>query len=424
MELTTTLAFAAMPVLLLGASAALAHAYNRLHTRMQRTARDRDSYLEVLEGSNDALFVVNFVNGRIYQANEQAARLLGFDRDALVGRTIFQLHPPDLLHRSAERIADAWEQQGAIYDDIPLVSATGEVIPVESSVRVTSYRGQPAVIVFARDIRDRLALEGRVRVQQALVERQNQELLDSIRYAQRIQRAVLPEAAGLADLFPESFILFRPKDIVSGDLYWFAQRGERTIVAAADCTGHGVPGALLSLIAASLFREHVVERGTVAPAALLAALREGIITALNIQEEVDATRDGMNASVVSIDHLNGTVSYAGAYAPLYHLRDGEIIEYKGDRMPVGFQEGGLRPFSETTFEVQPGDRIYLLSDGLQDQFGGPDGKKLKSSGLKQWITATAGLSMDDQHQAISDRFRAWKGSEEQVDDVLLVGIEL
>ncbi|HRP00866.1 MAG TPA: SpoIIE family protein phosphatase, partial [Flavobacteriales bacterium] len=161
-----------------------------------------------------------------------------------------------------------------------------------------------------------------------------------------------------------------------------------------------------------------------APAALLGALREGIITTLNIQEEVDATRDGMNVSVVSIDHTNGTVSYAGAYAPIYHVRGSELIEYKGDRMPVGFQEGGHRPFAETTFQVQPGDRIYLFSDGLQDQFGGPDGKKLKSSGLKQWITATSGLSMDDQHQSISDRFRVWKGSEEQVDDVLLIGIEL
>lgn len=424
MDLTAVLAFGALPVLLLGASMTLSHAYNRLQERHKRIEEDRASFLEVLEGSNDALFVINFVNGRIYLANEAAARLLGYARERLERLTIFDLHPKTYLHQSAARIADAWEHKGAIYQDIPLVSQSGEEIPVECSVRVASYAGKPAIILFARDIRDRLALQRRVDQQQAVVKRQNTDLLASLRYAQRIQRAILPEPEGLAELFPESFILFRPRDIVSGDLFWFARHKGRSVVAAADCTGHGVPGSLLSLIGASLMQETVIDQGTTAPAGVLEALRKGFHQALNRNEGGAEQRDGMNIGLATIDPETLMLSYAGAYAPLYLIRDGELIEHKGDRMPIGHYEGVVRPFGQLDIQLRTGDRFYLFSDGLADQFGGPMGKKLRSAGLKQWLLDTASMSMDEQHQAISDRFRNWKGEEEQVDDVLLIGVQV
>lgn len=416
------LALGAVPVALLGASFGLAHAYNKLRRRHDEIARDRTSYLEVIEGSNDGLFVINFVNGRIYQANDKAAALLGYTREELEGLTIFQLHPDSALHRSAERIADAWQQQGAVYEDVPMLHANGDVIPVESSARVTSYDGKPAIVLFIRDIRERLELQRRVNEQQAVVKRQNDDLLSSIRYAQRIQRAVLPEASELNGLFPESFILFRPRDIVSGDLFWFAEVDGRKVVAAADCTGHGVPGALLSLIGASLFQEVVMERRILEPARMLEAMREGFVAALNRDDQ--GHRDGMNVSVAVIDPSARRARFAGAYHPLCLLRDGAITEFKGDRMPIGLHEGERKPFTEHEVPVRAGDRLYLFTDGIADQFGGPSGKKLRGAGLKQWLVETATLAMDDQHQAISDRFRAWKGTEEQVDDALLIGVEL
>jgi PAS domain S-box-containing protein len=422
MELTLGLALGAVPVVLLGASVALSHAYNRLYKRNQKAEQDRRSLLEVLEGSNDALFVINFVNGRIYQANEQAAVLLGYSRAELAQLTIFQLHPDEYLQRSAIRIADAWQNRGAIYEDIPLLTADGSLIDVESSVRVTSYDGKPAIILFARDIRERLVLQRKVSEQQALVGRQNRDLLSSIRYAQRIQKAVLPDAELLQELLPDSFILFRPRDIVSGDLYWFAEVDGQVVIAAADCTGHGVPGALLSLIAASLFQETVMERHILEPGAMLNALRDGFVGALNKNDGAEH-RDGMNVSVVCYDRATRHLRYAGAYAPLYILRGAEVLEYKGDRMPIGHYDGEERSFTQESVRLEPGDRFYLFSDGLCDQFGGPMGKKLRSAGLKQWLRDTADLPIEEQHQAISDRFRLWKGKEEQVDDVLLVGVQ-
>jgi PAS domain S-box-containing protein len=423
MELTTLLTYGALPALFLGASVGLSVAYNRLQARHARAERDRNSYLEVLEGSNDALFVINFVNGRIYQANQRAADLLGYTRSQLARLSIFELHPKSLLQLSSLRIADAWERKGAVYQDIPLLTAAGEEVAVECSTRVTSYNGHPAVVLFARDIRERLALERKVSEQQAVVQEQNRELVSSIRYAQRIQRAVLPGAERLQELFPSSFILFRPRDIVSGDLYWFGEKDGRTVVVAADCTGHGVPGALLSLIATSLLDENVREKGFVDPARILDASREGMVQALSRSEGGSGHRDGMNATVVAFDAGRRSLAYAGAFGPLYVVRNGELIEHKGDRMPIG-QADDIRPFTSLEIPLQPGDRIFLFSDGLQDQFGGTEGRKLKSAGLKQWLVSTSELPIDDQYQALSDRFRMWKGELEQVDDVLLIGIEV
>ena len=424
MELNALLFYAAVPVALLATSAGLAHAYNRLRSGYTRIENDRQSYLEVLEASNDALFVVNFVNGRIYQANDMAAAMLGYTREQLARLTIFELHPASYLHLSAERIADAWESKGLIYEDIPLLHADGRVIPVESSTKVTSYRGYPAIILFARDITERLELKAKVSAQQAIVHQQNQDLLSSIRYAKRIQQAVLPSGDALQDLILGSFVLHRPKDIVSGDMHWFGERDGRLVLIAADCTGHGVPGALLTLIGASIFQELVHERGLTRPSELLDNARTVLASTLGTDEEESGPQDGMNAAVVSLDREARKLTYAGAFAPLVLVRQGELLEFKGDRMPVGHTSNEVKGFEQVEVELLPGDRIYLFSDGLQDQFGGPNGKRLRSSGLKQWLLETAMLPIDDQYQAISDRFRMWKGREEQVDDVLLIGVEI
>ncbi len=413
----------AVAVLLLMVAIGISVAYNRLQGVHSTAVHDRDSFLSILEASNDALFVINFVSGKIHLANAKASELIGIPTNELTTLTIFDLHPKEFLHRSADRIADAWEKKGNIYSDIPLLSSKAEVIPVESSTRVSSYQGEPAVILYARDIRERLKLQNAVEEQQTIVREQNIQLLSSIRYAQRIQRAVLPEAERLQTLLPESFILFRPKDIVSGDLYWFAEQDGAVVLVAADCTGHGVPGALLTLIGATLFNDVVLKKKVKDTGAILDAVRSGMIQALS-KDGGEAGHDGMNAAVLRYDPKTKYMYYSGGYAPLYVVRNGELTEHKGDRMPVGPHSGDLGSFSSGTIQLQLGDRLFICSDGLQDQFGGPQGKKLKSSGLKEWLVLTSTLTLDDQYQAISDNFRMWLGKGEQIDDVLLVGFEV
>ncbi|MBP6311025.1 MAG: SpoIIE family protein phosphatase [Flavobacteriales bacterium] len=423
MDLTIGLAVMAFAILLLVVAIGISIAYNRLQGVHSTTVHDRDSFLSILEASNDALFVINFVSGKIHLANAKASELIGISTNELTTLTIFDLHPKEFLHRSADRIADAWEKKGNIYSDIPLLSSTSEVIPVESSTRVSSYKGEPAVILYARDIRERLELQNEVEEQQMIVREQNHQLLSSIRYAQRIQRAVLPEAEGLQTLLPESFILFRPKDIVSGDLYWFAEQDGAVVLVAADCTGHGVPGALLTLIGATLFNDVVLKKKVTDTGAILDAVRSGMIQALS-KDGDEARHDGMNAAVLRYDPRTKDVYYSGGYTPLYVVRNGELTEQKGDRMPVGPHTGDMGSFSSGSIQLQLGDRLFICSDGLQDQFGGPQGKKLKSSGLKDWLVKTSYLTIDEQYQAISDNFRMWLGKGEQIDDVLLVGFEV
>lgn len=423
MDLTIGLAVLAFAILLLVVAIGISIAYNRLQGVHSTTVHDRDSFLSILEASNDALFVINFVSGKIHLANAKASELIGISTNELTTLTIFDLHPKEFLHRSADRIADAWEKKGNIYSDIPLLSSTSEVIPVESSTRVSSYKGEPAVILYARDIRERLELQNEVEEQQMIVREQNHQLLSSIRYAQRIQRAVLPEAERLQTLLPESFILFRPKDIVSGDLYWFAEQDGAVVLVAADCTGHGVPGALLTLIGATLFNDVVLKKKVTDTGAILDAVRSGMIQALS-KDGVEAGHDGMNAAVLHYDPRTKDLNYSGGYTPLYVVRNGELTEHKGDRMPVGPHSGDMGSFSSGSIQLQLGDRLFICSDGLQDQFGGPQGKKLKSSGLKDWLVKTSYLTIDEQYQAISDNFRMWLGKGEQIDDVLLVGFEV
>ena len=423
MDLNIGLAVMAVAVLLLMVAIGISVAYNRLQGVHSTAVHDRDSFLSILEASNDALFVINFVSGKIHLANAKASELIGIPTNELTTLTIFDLHPKEFLHRSADRIADAWEKKGNIYSDIPLLSSKAEVIPVESSTRVSSYQGEPAVILYARDIRERLKLQNAVEEQQTIAREQNIQLLSSIRYAQRIQRAVLPEAERLQTLLPESFILFRPKDIVSGDLYWFAEQDGAVVLVAADCTGHGVPGALLTLIGATLFNDVVLKKKVKDTGAILDAVRSGMIQALS-KDGGEAGHDGMNAAVLRYDPKTKYMYYSGGYAPLYVVRNGELTEHKGDRMPVGPHSGDLGSFSSGTIQLQLGDRLFICSDGLQDQFGGPQGKKLKSSGLKEWLVLTSTLTLDDQYQAISDNFRMWLGKGEQIDDVLLVGFEV
>lgn len=255
------------------------------------------------------------------------------------------------------------------------------------------------------------------------IEIKNKEITESLIYAKRIQSAILPDIKLIYKTLEQSFILYIPKDIVSGDFYGFAQKNNKVIIAAADCTGHGVAGAFMSMIGSSLLNQIIIEKNITNPGLILDELNHGIINALKQKES--ESNDGMDISICCFDLDLKSVQYAGANRPLWLIRDGVLTTYKPNKFPIGgLQILHEENFTEQTFELQKNDTLYLFSDGFADQFGGVNGKKLMTKKFKDTLVTIQHLSMPEQNVFLEKLFQTWKGTTEQVDDVLVIGIRI
>lgn len=263
----------------------------------------------------------------------------------------------------------------------------------------------------------------------AIINERNKEITDSITYAKRIQDAILPPQRVVKEWLQESFILYRPKDIVAGDFYWMpsqaaAKESEQEVVyfAAADCTGHGVPGAMVSVVCSNALSRALVEEGVKEPGKILDRTRE-LVTDLFGQGDEDI-KDGMDISLCALSTSTGTLKWAGANNPLWIIRKNatEVEEIKPDKQPIG-KYAAEKPFTTHTIELKTGDAIYIFSDGFQDQFGGDKGKKFKSGKLKKLLISVQELDMQAQRAALLSAFENWKGELEQVDDVCVIGVK-
>lgn len=253
----------------------------------------------------------------------------------------------------------------------------------------------------------------------------NHDLLSSIHYAKLIQDAILPSEARVRSVLPESMLFFRPRDIVSGDFYWLQEYEGKILVAAVDCTGHGVPGAFMSIIGNNQLNAAVKEDGLTTPSLILDRLSKGVAETLRQTKEETGIKDGMDIALVSLDYENMTLEYSGAYNPLYIFRDGKLIETKGDKFPIGISiDDQLRNFANHTFELKKGDCVYIFSDGFPDQFGGPRGKKYKYEQFRQFLYSIHQEDMDVQQKKMDTEFKDWMGDLVQLDDVLVIGMRL
>ena len=255
----------------------------------------------------------------------------------------------------------------------------------------------------------------------------NEDLLSSIHYARLIQEAILPSEERFRSVLPESFVFHKPRDIVSGDFYWLQEYDGKILVAAVDCTGHGVPGAFMSIIGNNQLNAAVREEGLTTPSLILDSLNRGVSSTLRSQTEGSGAgiKDGMDIALICIDIENKQIQYAGAYNPLYIIRDGKLLETKGDKFPIGLaQDDDLRLFTNHTFDLEKGDCIYIFSDGYPDQFGGPLGKKFKYDNFRSLLFEIHQLSPRKQLKQVENKFEEWKGELVQLDDVLLIGMRL
>ena len=261
-------------------------------------------------------------------------------------------------------------------------------------------------------------------VQHDLYETQNTELKQSISYASRIQAAIMPGTDLLEEAFNQTFLFFKPKDVLSGDFFWTAKVGGRLIVAVADCTGHGIPGAMLSTLGISMLNEIIMLNKLLQPELILELLRLKIITALGRSQSSVVSQDGMDIGLCVFDFENKEVSFAGAFNPLVFIRDGELITIQPDRMPIGLYTDEELPFNAHTIAFKTNDVFYLFSDGFADQFGGLEQKKFKRKRFNSLLLRIHNLSGPAQYQALDETLAYWQGTNEQVDDITVVGMRI
>ncbi|MBA3680584.1 MAG: SpoIIE family protein phosphatase [Bacteroidetes bacterium] len=258
-----------------------------------------------------------------------------------------------------------------------------------------------------------------------LVEAQHKDITDSIKYAERIQQAILPPDKLMQATLPNTFVYFKPKDILSGDFYWMEETASHIFLAVADCTGHGVPGALISIINYNLLNKAVLEKNLNDPAEILNAVNGWLTQTLHQSYNEDAVKDGMDVTLLSINKKSKEILFAGAMNSIYVVSDKILGEYNGNKFPVGaFIEDKPQNFTSQKVALKTNDIIYLFTDGFPDQFGGPNGKKLKYKLLKEILREVSSLPLTEQKSKISQSFTDWQGDYEQVDDVCLIGIRV
>lgn len=288
--------------------------------------------------------------------------------------------------------------------------------------------------VNERMLEDKVAQRTAEVVQQkAEIELQSQKIevfykqvTDSIRYAKRIQEAILPPDSFVKKLLPDSFVLYKPKDIVSGDFYWFDQLNGKALFAAVDCTGHGVPGAFMSIVGYNLLKQIISKHQNTQPSFILDELSKGVSETLHQRNfEESTSKDGMDITLCSYDAKAHELEFAGAFNPLFLVRDSEIFEIKGNKFPIGiFLEKEAKKFTNHKLKVKKGDVLYIFSDGYADQFGGARGKKFMQSQFRNLLFDIHKKPMPEQRRILDNTIEHWRGNEDQVDDILVIGMRV
>lgn len=250
------------------------------------------------------------------------------------------------------------------------------------------------------------------------------QVTDSIHYAKRIQEAILPPLSLVKSILPESFILYKPKDIVSGDFYWIDKKNDWSYFAAVDCTGHGVPGAFMSIVGYNLLKDILNNSNAITPAAIMDKMNDGVANTLHSGSSDNQTKDGMDMTLCALNYNTLELQFAGAFNPLYIVRNNELLQFKADKFPIGMFIGEKQNFTNNSVQLQNGDNVYIFSDGYADQFGGPKGKKYMAGNFRELLKEMSKLSIENQSINLNQTIEEWRGNLEQVDDILVIGIKV
>ena len=379
----------------------------------------------ILEKLNSLIVVVN-PTGDVEYVSPSAKRILGFEPEQLVGDGWWNLTRDNVEDRKSIKALTLQQmKQESVLETVPqerlLKTATGG----ERWILWNTSKGPLNTLVgIGHDITDRKKAELKLIEKNTELLQHNKDMLDSIQYASRIQEAILPDIQKIKSAFKDAFVLYQPKDVVSGDYYFFYQRGNKAFVAAVDCTGHGVPGALMSFIANGALKEVIIKKGVEDPAEILYALDEELFLALNKSKDGVVSIDGMDVAIGVFDFVEQTFSYAGAFRPVLVVRDNELIELDASRYPIGFYADVTKVFTTHTIDIKQNDAFYFFTDGYCDQFGGEKMKKFNRKRFKELLLSAQDMEMSEQEAYLQYVLKNWRQDESQTDDILVMGIKL
>jgi PAS domain S-box-containing protein len=379
----------------------------------------------ILEKLNSLIVVVN-QQGSVEYVSPSAKRILGFEPEQLIGEGWWNLtrdnenDRQDIKHLAMQQL-----KQDSLLNALPYERVLKTANGTERWILWNTSKGPLNTIVgIGHDITDRKKAEELLVKKNKELEQHNKDMVDSIQYASRIQEAILPDVQKIKNAFKDAFVLYQPKDVVSGDYYFFFQRNDKIFVAVVDCTGHGVPGALMSIIANGILKEVIIKKGIEEPSEILYALDEELFISLNKQNSSDITNDGMDISLGVFDLKENTMSYSGAFRPMLLLRDNKFIEFEGNRFPIGSYGGIAKDFKTQTISLQENDHFYFFTDGYCDQFGGESKKKFNRKRFKELLLSAQSMEMEEQESFLQYALLNWRQEEEQVDDILIMGIRI
>jgi len=379
----------------------------------------------ILEKLNSLIIVVNQY-GCVEYVSPSSKRILGFEPEQLMGEGLWNLTINNADERAVIK-AFAIEQlnQVSLSDNVPYERLVKTCIGADKWILWNTSKGPMNTLVgIGHDITERKKTEIKLAIRHKELEQQNKDILDSIQYASRIQEAILPEIKKIKNAFKDAFIFYQPKDLVSGDCYFFYQRNNKVFVAAVDCTGHGVPGALMSIIAHGILKEVIVKKGLEEPSQILYALDDELFLSLNKQNNGQVTYDGMDVALGVFDFESHTLTYSGAFRPILLVRDKEIIEFEGNRYPIGFYADVKKHFVSIKIDLKENDTFYFFTDGYCDQFGGEFKKKFNRKRFKELLLSIQPMEMEEQESFLKYAFLNWRQEELQVDDLLIMGIRI
>jgi len=395
--------------------------HNRSAAKLKES---EERFRDLFESTSDLIQYIGDQGNFIY-VNTAWKERLGYTELEMESMTIANVLMPDCLNdwQSIHKKALAGERINDF--DLELVSKNGDPLIVRGNI--TSYNESGTLLTrsILRDVTAQMQFQTKLRAQHDKLEEQNKDITDSIRYAQHIQRAYLPDIELLKAYYPDSFIYLKPRDIVSGDFYWMASVGDKFVMAMADCTGHGVPGGFITILGMTLLNSIVKDKGVTDPGLILTHLHAGFRISLSDSMGNKNIGDGMDISICTIDPSNQQLEFAGARRPLYFHSNNELQTVKGNKASVGETIGqSVIDFTTHQLSYEPGDAIYLFSDGFPDQFGGSRNKKFSSARFHELIKGMTDKKMAEQETLLDTSLTDWIGEVSQIDDILVIGMRL